>query len=388
MEEKNKKYTAADFKKYHSGEMTGSKMHELEKAALEDPFLSDALEGYAFSSNIETDISQIKSRLEEKRKNRKVFSINTFAQNKWWRIAALFIIIAGAGYFFYNLDNTKENTLAKNKTEIPSITKEEIDTALTDSTVVSSGAVAFEKQEFKKDKSDSIASAPVENDKNDPYADVAKKQADQTKQPASTEYALRGKVTDDEGKALSLVTITDNVNNRATITDTTGNFQFKSNDSNVTAVASAAGYTSKNIVLHKDQQPTIEMKKANANDEVGLLTEEETRRQKEKVSYSKELSGKVAGVDVTANRSAPHLKNDQFNKYIEENRVSIYDKNGKQFTGEVSLSFRINKKGRPVNIKIIASSCKECEEQATRLLENGPDWKLLQTKSGTVTIKF
>ena len=39
------KYTAADFERYHSGKMSAGEMHALEKAAMEDPFLADALEG-------------------------------------------------------------------------------------------------------------------------------------------------------------------------------------------------------------------------------------------------------------------------------------------------------------------------------------------------------
>ena len=38
-------YSATDIQKYLKGELSAREMHELEKAALEDPFLADALEG-------------------------------------------------------------------------------------------------------------------------------------------------------------------------------------------------------------------------------------------------------------------------------------------------------------------------------------------------------
>jgi hypothetical protein len=95
----NKLYTADDFKRYHAGTMPAAEMHELEKAALEDPFLADALEGYLNTPSFENDIKELKERLNKKR-NKKIFSISSLAQSGWWRIAALFIIIAGAGYFF------------------------------------------------------------------------------------------------------------------------------------------------------------------------------------------------------------------------------------------------------------------------------------------------
>ena len=56
MTEKNKKYTAADFERYYTGVMPVNEMHELERAALEDPFLADALEGYTCTPSFDNDI--------------------------------------------------------------------------------------------------------------------------------------------------------------------------------------------------------------------------------------------------------------------------------------------------------------------------------------------
>ncbi len=66
MEEKNKIYKATDFARYHSGTMPADEMHAIEKAALEDPFLADALEGYPNTINFESDILDLKARLKEK----------------------------------------------------------------------------------------------------------------------------------------------------------------------------------------------------------------------------------------------------------------------------------------------------------------------------------
>src|SRR5687767_10121524 len=100
MKEKNKVYTAADFARYHSGTMPSAEMHALEKAALEDPLLSDALEGFAYAPAFESDIAELRERLTEKRKRKNVFFLSSSTGNVWWRIAALFIIMGGAGYFF------------------------------------------------------------------------------------------------------------------------------------------------------------------------------------------------------------------------------------------------------------------------------------------------
>src|SRR5688500_9534868 len=99
MKEKPKLYTAADFANYHAGKMPPGEMNALEKAALEDPFLEDALEGYAHTTAIENDIEELNDRLGKRRKKKNIFFLS-FAENKWWRIAALFFIIGGSAWLF------------------------------------------------------------------------------------------------------------------------------------------------------------------------------------------------------------------------------------------------------------------------------------------------
>ena len=55
-------FTAADIERYHSGKMTDKERNAIEKAALEDPFLSDALEGYLLTSTTAADLESLKKR--------------------------------------------------------------------------------------------------------------------------------------------------------------------------------------------------------------------------------------------------------------------------------------------------------------------------------------
>ena len=66
MSSKDNNYSASDIERYHAGTMTASERHALEKAALEDPFLADALEGYTYSATAQLDLEKIKARLIEK----------------------------------------------------------------------------------------------------------------------------------------------------------------------------------------------------------------------------------------------------------------------------------------------------------------------------------
>ena len=44
--EKNINYTARDIQEYLAGNLSPQQMHAIEKAALDDPFLAEAMEGY------------------------------------------------------------------------------------------------------------------------------------------------------------------------------------------------------------------------------------------------------------------------------------------------------------------------------------------------------
>lgn len=60
-------YSAADIQRYLQGSMTRAEMHNLEKAALDDPFLAEALEGCRDSGvHVENDMEALNARLSKK----------------------------------------------------------------------------------------------------------------------------------------------------------------------------------------------------------------------------------------------------------------------------------------------------------------------------------
>src|SRR5712671_499076 len=69
-EKNNNKYSAEYIRKYLDGQLSDQAMQALEKAALEDPFLADAIEGIEESRNhavsFETGIADLKTKLTER----------------------------------------------------------------------------------------------------------------------------------------------------------------------------------------------------------------------------------------------------------------------------------------------------------------------------------
>ncbi len=66
-EEPTYHYSAADIQRYLQGKMSAAEMHAIEKAALDDPFLADALEGYRdVGVDMERDLEVLRAGMNEK----------------------------------------------------------------------------------------------------------------------------------------------------------------------------------------------------------------------------------------------------------------------------------------------------------------------------------
>ncbi|HMH21114.1 MAG TPA: carboxypeptidase-like regulatory domain-containing protein [Puia sp.] len=109
------RYTATDIQKYLDGELSGPEMNALEKAALEDPFLADAIEGIGNARALRGDVSlkhelaDLNKRLEN-RTNKKNMRTPIVFFRSGWRVAAAVILLAGLATISYRyLVSSKEN---------------------------------------------------------------------------------------------------------------------------------------------------------------------------------------------------------------------------------------------------------------------------------------
>src|SRR5258706_15716690 len=120
MSEVNKHiYTAEDIHRYFSGKMTTTQMHAMEKAALNDPLLTDAMEGYSavpsFTDDkkfgkLQKDLNELKGKLSVKKTDERVYN------SLGWKAAAAVLLLFGtvlALYIIKRSNNKEENTIAK-----------------------------------------------------------------------------------------------------------------------------------------------------------------------------------------------------------------------------------------------------------------------------------
>jgi TonB family protein len=156
-----------------------------------------------------------------------------------------------------------------------------------------------------------------------------------------------------------------------TYTDIRGNFNLVSTDSVLNVQIKSLGYVSDNYKLvPSSQSPTLVLK-------------EDNNAPRKVLAANQTVVSHVIKKDTTE-LEEPEVGWEYYNTYV-ANNLQIPDNIRKKSTlRNVELSFDIDKAGHPSNIKVTKSSqCKECDEEAIRLLKEGPKWKRKGKKSKT-----
>ena len=119
-------YSASDIQRYLNGEMSAREMYDLEKAALEDPFLADAIEGYethpAAAGDLHELHASVNARANDPARIRPLPPAKVRPITPWRRIAVAAVLFIGLGisawYFLINTKN-KQPDLATQRVAPP-----------------------------------------------------------------------------------------------------------------------------------------------------------------------------------------------------------------------------------------------------------------------------
>lgn len=467
-------YTAADIEKYHKGLLSNQEMHNLEKAALEDPFLADALEGFAVPGvQLADDVAGLRKRLEDKlsRDDAKVVSMggNPKTGFPWFRVAAAVVILAGAGLlanqFLFTkketgiaevkpaADKAKENKTSKQpgfSDTAPPAGMEEAKTdqaaspnpqlSIKDNETSSNGpvsttggsqpVVSAEKQ-FNTDQNTGklderpvttgevetkdMARAEAEKKKPEPAVNVvddklkdkdftdAKAKNIASAPPGNSNVALsrkkvendsfheqrpnifRGRVTDANNVGVPFANVTNVEDKVGTYTDANGYFNLTSPDSALTVQVRSIGFENNQVQL-KNNLPT---NRVVLQDDRRNLTEVVINNQRRDAAFNTRAN--QANNNQSLEEPEPSVGWTYYNTYAANNlEIPEEIKTRQSPGGSVEVSFEVGANGEPVDIRIEKSLCTKCDQEAIRLIKDGPKWKRAANKKGrtTITINF
>lgn len=457
-------YSAADIQKYLDGKMTPLEMHRLEKAALEDPFLADAIEGYrqVDENTWKNPISELKETFAQKNEPAKVVSIKQ-KNNYWWKAAAAAVLILGIGStILYQLNKkdipaiaevSKENNQDQkvtaghdstiNANGNASITLNSADTQKVKqgiaavpgqgTYVVTTNPVASGAFKFSAATTDNAATYKTDSIINPPLiaAAEADKLIEERKQLNEVVVTNSGKIKDGrqgeakmddfispapattanglvnfrnfnatvlapDGSPLPFANI--NIRNEGigTYADSKGYFRLISQDSTLLVDVKSMGYEPVTYKLNSSvAQNKIVLKEASR---FYLITDAENAVAKKENAQAKAKSAAPATTirtpkvykDSALINAEPADGWDNYNTYV-ANNLDLDDLVAKNKTqpGEVEITFDVQDNGAITNIQIDPSNCNNCStEVARRLIQQGPQWKVIKGKTGRVKIRL
>jgi hypothetical protein len=433
-------YTESDIQNYLSGRMSNPEMHAIEKAAMEDPLLAEAIEGYEVMEQKDwsNELAVLKNKLSstEHKSGAPVYSFR-----KWWRAAAAVLILTAGIAVTYFFSSRKEAAV----TELATVTAPDSAPVYKTDTIVSFNNADKNVAEITKDnqqKSTAVVSAPGSSKSDNMLIAKATSQGDSSSfvykplaKPADSYAAsiateaydfnksanihetadleknlarnnnaasngilntnknsadqfngnnnvIQGTVVTADDKPVAFANVTPAKSRKPVYTDAKGNFKIPATDSIVDAVVTSAGYLSKKINL---KNVSAENKIVLQQDTVHLTV---ISSAKTKTEPSPVLQKNIENADEDDAEPAGGWV--EYNNYINENLVLPNAAKQNNIHGVVEVFVKLKNNGDISQVKVDKPLCTECDAEAIRLVKEGPKWEVKgkKAKKAKVKIKF
>jgi hypothetical protein len=437
-----KKADILQIRKYLNGELDAKAMHKLEREALDDPFLMDAIEGFETApkdqqANLANLTERLQQRIEQPKKGR------VFSWQAWSIAASVLVILTIGGLWLRKTPGTEKTadqqlaTLKKDKTQVElkdtitpakpvtviqaplltqnakqykalkpgnkSVYQDEISSG--DNNVVASlppapvSAAAKAKEQTEDDKEVVSASEIVasnyteskEKNNSDSLAALAKKAREKASAP--TEYKLKGNVG-----GLTVVTSKDS-KTQFGFTSINGIIIAKPDGAPVIGAAVRIEGTNKSTVTDVNgyfSMPASSNKQTLAIASIGYLPKQVSVKGGDSLKVELNpadgaLNEVVVGYGAVKKEAVvnahPQGNMSALKKYLQANAVLP---NG-EVTGTVSVTFTVNGDGSLSDFKTKKSLAPAADQKAIDLIKAGPTWVGNSTgkpEEVTVKVKF
>jgi CarboxypepD_reg-like domain len=426
----NTTYSAADIEKYLRGELSPREMHDLENAALEDPFLADALDGISMlPSGPGSDLDELHTRL-----NARVTAgqgrNNIRRAIPRWSIAASVILLLGIGCAVYYtfLTNGRSKIVVSSSPSVTSSSPPAQSAASPKQAMPPASAAPPEPPLLARSKTPAPAPEHIEDykvrheappsvvtsDKADAAADtlaaaplrqlegrVAGVTLDSParismanalfKQEANS-LVFSGRVLDNHDNPVPGASLTLGYRNTGTVTDQQGQFKLylPPQDSGRYLTVAMIGYGQKSFPLNtlttdNITDHVIHLQPSNAALEEVVVSGFGSKR-KETLAAVPSISDE--SLDSLWLKARPVIGRNAYLHYLDTAQKSLALDS--TITGTETVSFEVDKQGTLTSFKIEQSLSPAHDAAIIRLVKEGPAWQLLKQKTvrATVSVHF
>jgi hypothetical protein len=368
-------YSTDYLRKYLNGELSDKEMQALEKAALEDPFLSDAIDGLQESGNLssfESDVTDLHNRLNKRVQKQKKRKGIIFMFPRLQVAASILIIVAFTTLTITLIKNTsKQKSISSvNKKDTPQVISPA--PALVQSsadTVTSEKKTAEAAAVVKIEKNKSIAA----NSRRTPMS-IADNEEVKKK---DTIHYVQGIVQDDSGRAIASATIRLAGLNKAVATDTNGYFKLylNKNKKDQEIAINSAGFKT----INANVAPDSSLLKFQMQNAPGQLNEVVV------TGYGTQKKRDITGSVTTATTLHPQGWQVMYNYINENKKINNADS---VLKGEEIICFEVNKNGKLSSFKVTKSISSSHDAEVIRLLKSGPPLQPVNGKKQTCQVSI
>jgi len=370
---------------YLRGKQRGRGANRVEREAMRDPLLSEALEGYGkHEGNHVADIIRLQQAVALSAQRRK----NTL----WWAAAACIVALLGISTFFFLRSSDEQLFPAPAIAESVDSTMKVVDT----SQVVTLLAVADERKPAKPQTAPQARAATTKQIS--PAPEVATEMVAETKdetiviaqpsvaavadvvatQPRATEKAIparssglvvQGIITDVNNSPLPGITVIVEGTRKVALSDIYGNFSIEVNSMDDKLQAISFGMQPTFFKPDTSAAMLIAMREEKLNLDEVVVTAMGLSRAKKSMEFSASEQKKYPS-------AKPEIGDKAYLKYIKNNlRYPVDSTCADNLSGRVVLRFYVDASGRPYDIEVAQSLCGSYDDEAIRLIKEGSNWQ-------------
>lgn len=360
-------------KHYIQGDKRGKEANRLERQAMGDPFLHDALDGFDSIPGHHADVLE---RLEKK-----VLFRSTAKKRKlqiaWWSMAATVLLLIGLGSYLFmqnkernapiiatTRDITPKSEDSKDKVaEIAKQTEEKNNSVqkFTPPVIKPDEEVSQEEEmATQQEVMESTAAVGAVNFDKGTDDIVAPMQAITAE--ATNIYFIHGKVVDESGQPLMGANIKEKETGKETITDLEGRFTLRvMNPDSAKLQATYIGYNAEEIKAFNEGETLITLNPNN-----------QTLREMAVVGYGSRKAARLTAIpEKGSQEKQTYFGKKEFLEFVKKNA-------NKNVCGEqrayVKVEFSVGLKGTPYGFNFKEFSCEDAKLEIEKLLIRSPHW--------------
>ncbi|WP_186774149.1 TonB family protein [Chitinophaga pinensis] len=412
-------------RKYLAGELDNKAMHALEKQAMDDPFLADALDGFAErKSDQRMHLADLNKRLELRvkgKEERKVLPIIRL-DRRWLAAAGVLLLVMGGLFWIWRSGFREDQSIAYksadvadssitdtlqyynqeepmawgNKSEklrgisirpdtgshifpgnvstesrgIAGILRREQDTvalamAPSPSTVAAAPTLMAEKADRTDTIDTRIVDIAIANPKDMPIREKeteARSRNYFAVKPIVANRLIKGQVNDGKNGLPGVAVILEGTT-QGVVTGADGSFSLNVADTtkNVNLVASYVGF----------KQERLSVSPRENNLDIRMREDQNGLNEVVVTGYDKKISKKFGAV---YQPPMPAEGYDSYNEYLAKNTHYPASAVADNVKGRVKVSFRVMPDGSLEDFKITRRLQPDCDAEALRLIKEGPGW--------------